>query len=192
MTPRQLRLLRAACASGIATLLAAVSHTIGGGAAPHALLVVALSALLTPPAALLIGIRPRRARVAATVLASQGAFHTVFLLLGAPTGSGRIGAHEHHLDVTLLEPLSPATNPDAAMLGSHVVAAVLTTLLIWHGERLLRGVGGWVQAMLRRALAPAPAHHEPPAVLRSTLRPVFDTGITAVASRRGPPLLVRG
>ncbi|WP_309101936.1 hypothetical protein [Microbacterium sp.] len=192
MTTRQLRLLRAASVSGIATLLAAVSHTIGGGAAPHALLVVALSVLLTAPAALLIGARPRRVRIAATVFASQGAFHTVFLLLGAPTGVAGIGRHHHHVDLSVLEPLASAAAPDAAMVGSHLVAAALTTTLIWHGERLLHGVAGWVRALTRRALAPTPARHEPPHALRSTLRPVHDAGLAAVASLRGPPVLARG
>ncbi len=192
MTSRQLRLLRAASASAIATLLAAVSHTVAGGTAPHALLVIALAALLTPTAALLIGLRPRLTRVAATVAASQAVFHIVFLMLGAPTGAGGRGGHVHHLDLSLLEPVAAVASPDVTMLVSHAAAAVFTTLLIWHGERLLRTVAGWVQAMLRRALAPVRAQHDPPATLRSTLRPVLDAGFTVVTSRRGPPALLRG
>ena len=45
MTSRQLRFLRAAAVSAIATLLAAVSHTLAGGAAPHPLLIAAVATL---------------------------------------------------------------------------------------------------------------------------------------------------
>ena len=194
MTPRQLRLLRAASASTVATLLAAVSHTLGGGMAPHPLLVIALSAFLTPLAAVLIGPKQRRVRVATTVLVAQAVFHLAFLLLGTPrdTGFGVGVGHSHHLDLSALGPIAPSVAPDAAMLAAHIVAAALTTLLVWHGERLLRGVARWVHAALRRALPVAPAEHKRPPALHSTLRRISDTGISVVVLRRGPPVLSRG
>ncbi len=89
MTSRQLRFLRAAAVSAIATLLAAVSHTLAGGAAPHPLLIAAVAVLFVPLSAAVAGGRPSRARVAVAVLLAQAAFHLLFQLLGAPTAGAR-------------------------------------------------------------------------------------------------------
>ncbi len=189
MTSRQLRLLRAASASSVATLLAAVSHTLAGGPAPHPLLILAVTALLVPPAALLIGARASRSRVALTVLVSQAAFHLVFQLLGAPTGGEiLLGGHQHHLDLGTLEPVLGAAAPDALMLGGHAIAAVLTTLLLLRGEAVVRTVAGWMLALLRTAVAPVPSVHDRPAVPRTALRAPADPLFTACVTRRGPPL----
>ncbi|MGV2903535.1 hypothetical protein ACNPM4_17850, partial [Microbacterium sp. AGC62] len=73
MNARQLRLVRAAAVSSVATLLAALSHTFGGGAAPHPLLILAVATLLTPFSALLVGTRQSRGRVASAVFVAQAA-----------------------------------------------------------------------------------------------------------------------
>ncbi|WP_435744143.1 hypothetical protein [Microbacterium sp. PMB16] len=194
MTSRQLRLVRAAAVSSVATLIAAVSHTLGGGAAPHPLLILAVIALLTPLSALLVGVRDSPVRVAAVVLLSQAAFHLVFQALGSPTGgSGMAGAagHVHQIDLRMLGPVAPAAASDASMLFAHVVAAVLTTLLVWHGESLVRVVTGWVHALLRRAAPVAPADHERPVSLPSLALPAYDAAVSSAVSRRGPPALLR-
>ncbi|MBO9626681.1 MAG: hypothetical protein J7484_09935 [Microbacterium sp.] len=189
MTSRQLRLLRAASASSAATLLAALSHTFAGGAAPHPLLVLAVAALLVAPASLLIGARASRFRVALTVLLSQAVFHLVFQALGAPTGGSVVmTGHEHHLPV--LGPLTAAALPDAAMLLGHVAAAVVTTLLVWHGEATARAIAGWVVAVLRRGIGPVRGDHERPAPLALDLHPLVDSVLVADVSRRGPPAVV--
>ena len=186
MTSRQLRLLRAAAASSIATLLAASSHTLAGGAAPHPLLVLAISVLLVPLASLLIGARVSKPRVALTVLVSQAVFHVVFQLLGAPTGSTI--ALGHHHDLIPLGAVTIAALPALAMIAGHIAAAVATTALLWHGEALVRGIACWVLALARRAAAPAPAEHRRPAELVSHRHPLVDNARSAAVSRRGPPL----
>ena len=60
--------MRGAAASVIATLLAAVSHTIGGGQAPNPLLMLAVSVLLTPLAAVLVGRTVRLAGITGAVV----------------------------------------------------------------------------------------------------------------------------
>lgn len=193
MTSRQLRLIRAAGISSVATLIAAVSHTLGGGAAPHPLLIIAVSTLLTPLCAVLVGVRPSRSRVAAAVLLSQAAFHVLFQALGAPTGSAAVvGGHAHHVALDALGPLSPVAGVDAAMLCAHIVAAALTTVLIWHGEALLRGVAHWFQALLLRVVLGAPAEHRRPAPLRSLVVRPSAAAVSAAVFRRGPPVLARG
>lgn len=187
MTTRQLRLLRAASASSTATLLAAVSHTFAGGAAPHPLLVLGMTVLLIPIAALLIGARVSKARVALTVLVSQAAFHVIFQLLGAPTGSELALGHSH--EMLSLGTVSIAALPDLAMLAGHALAAAATTALLWRGESLVRLIAGWVLALVRQALSPVPADHGRPTVLVSHLHPLVDAAQSAAVSRRGPPIL---
>ncbi|MEZ7754785.1 hypothetical protein O5Y58_04625 [Microbacterium paraoxydans] len=194
MTSRQLRFLRAAAVSAIATLLAAVSHTLAGGAAPHPLLITAVAALFVPLCAAVVGRRSSRARVAVAVILAQGAFHLLFQLLGAPTAGDApgLGAHSHHLDLSALGPLSPVPGPGALMLSAHLVAALLTTVLLWHGESVLRTIARWFLAALRRGTVPATTPPAPPLPLRSALLPPLDVATTAVFSRRGPPVLVGG
>lgn len=193
MNARQLRLVRAAAVSSVATLLAGVSHTLGGGAAPHPLLILAVATLLTPLSALLVGVHRSRARVAAAVLFAQGAFHLLFQALGSPTGTRAPSGlgHVHHLDLSLLGPASPAVSADTSMFVAHAVAAVLTTLVVWHGEAVVRAVTRWVEALLRHAAVIAPVAHRRPPRLRSRILPSFDAAISAAVPRRGPPALVR-
>ena len=194
MTSRQLRLVRAAAVSSVATLIAAVSHTLGGGSAPHPLLILAVATLLTPVCALLVGARASRTRVAAAVLFAQAVFHMLFQVLGSPTGSTVASSpgHAHHLDLSLLAPSAPVAAADATMLGAHIVAAALTTVLVLHGEALLRAVARWFQALLLRAVLGAPVEHPRPGTLRSFLLPPFDDAVSTGVSRRGPPSLLRG
>lgn len=192
MNARQLRLVRAAAVSSIATLIAAISHTFGGGAAPHPLLILAVATLLTPLSALLVGVRQSRARVAVAVLLSQGAFHLLFQALGSPTESEIIGGagHVHQVDLALLGSASPVATPGTIMIVAHAVAAVLTILLVWHGETLVRIVARWFEALFAHASAVTPTEHGRPLRLRSIVVPPFDAAVSAAAPRRGPPALV--
>lgn len=193
MNARQLRLLRAAAVSAVATLLAALSHTFGGGSAPHPLLILAVATLMTPLSALLVGAGHSRSRVAAAVFVGQAAFHLLFQALGSPTGADTVGTvgHVHHLDLALLGPATPAASSGTIMLLAHAAAAVITTLLVWHGEALVRTVVRWVEAMVQRAAVIAPAEHPRPPRLRSTLLASFDAAVSSDVLRRGPPALIR-
>ncbi len=187
MTSRQLRLVRGAAASTAATIIAAVSHTIGGGAAPHPLLIVALSVFLTPVAALLVGRRANIIRLGAAVVLAQTVFHVLFAALGAtvtPTIAGR--GHQH---VMALGPVGEAVAPDAGMLAAHVVAAIITVLLLARGESILRSIARWVRAVLGVHL-PTIAHDWPvPAPTAGSLRVFVPGFLIGDVSRRGPPLL---
>ncbi|WOF22087.1 hypothetical protein N8K70_11940 [Microbacterium betulae] len=164
MTARQLRALRGAAASGTATVLAAVSHTLGGGAAPAPLLVLAMAALLTPPAVVLMGRRTSLPRLVATVLTSQAAFHLTFVALGAPVSrpaSSPPSAHVHDLAApSALGSSSSAAvlagQAGAAMMAAHAVSALATIVLLRRGEHALRAIASWAVAVARRAADPAP------------------------------------
>lgn len=194
MTSRQLRLTRAIVISAVATLIAAVSHTIGGGAAPHPLLIAAVSVLITPLTALLVGVRASRARTAATVVLTQAAFHLVFQMLGAPTVGSAVGVpgHVHAVDLTAFASLSAVPAPTLEMTGAHLLAAILTTALLWHGESLMATVAGWVHALLHSTPEIAPATHRRPAPPVSAGLPFLVITLAATLTRRGPPSLLRG
>ncbi|MGP6171384.1 hypothetical protein ACTU6U_04885 [Microbacterium sp. A196] len=188
MTSRQLRLVRGAAASSIATIIAAVSHTIGGGTAPHPLLIVALSVFITPIAALLIGSRPSLVRLGATVLLSQTVFHTLFVALNA-TVTPTIAGHNH---VLALGPVTATVAPDAGMLGAHVIAAVFTIVLLWRGESILRAIARWVRSALRARVPHLQATWPAPASIAVTARTIIKAIRVGDLSRRGPPVFSRG
>ncbi|MGW8484120.1 hypothetical protein ACWGJP_13395 [Microbacterium sp. NPDC055903] len=189
MTRRQLRLVRAAAASGIATILAAVSHTLGGGMPPHPLLVLSVSVLLVPAAAALVGGRLSAARLALTVLVAQLAFHLLFHALGGglSTAPGGITAVHDHAPV-VLGPVVAVAPADAPMVLAHICAAVLTALLLWHGERAVRRVFAWVQARLLAPLRVPAARHDVPGIPTAPLLPPSLAPLRSSVVRRGPPL----
>lgn len=199
MTSRQLRLLRGAAASSIATITAAVSHTVGGGTPPHPLLVLALSVFLTPVAAVLVGRMLHVGRLSAAVLVSQTVFHTLFAVLGATLTPGVAGAGGHQHAGVLSAATLPALNstlsavaPDTAMLGAHLFAGILTVALLWRGEQLLRGIARWARTALRRQMPHLLADFLLPTGLSATTQHFVSAIRTGDLFLRGPPLLSRG
>ncbi|MGM7666168.1 hypothetical protein [Microbacterium sp. A93] len=190
MTSRQLRLLRGATASSVATIIAAVSHTTGGGAPPHPLLVLALSVFLTPVAALLVGRTLSVGKLSVTVLLAQTIFHVLFVALGATlTTPGIATGHQH---VMALGPLTSTVAPDAGMLGAHLLAAAVTIALLWRGERILRGIAHWVRAALRVRLPRLHSDWPVPASCPETAPAFVAATRTSDVSRRGPPVFSCG
>lgn len=190
MTSRQLRLLRGSAASSVATIIAAVSHTIGGGASPHPLLIVALSVFLAPIASLLVGPRANILRLSAAVLLSQSVFHVLFTVLGATATPTIVGTGHHH--VTTLGPIGEGIAPDAGMIGAHVVAGILTIILLARGESVLRAIAHWVRAALRVRLPHLLGEWPSPTSAAGTVRVFVQILRIGDVSRRGPPVLSRG
>jgi len=194
VTSRQLRLLRGAGASSVATIIAAVSHTIGGGAAPHPLLVLALSVFLTPIAALLVGRREGVLRLSAAVAVSQTVFHVLFTVLNATTAAnaGGTGSAGHQHMMIMLGPIGDTVAPDTGMLSAHIIAGVITVALLARGESVLRAIARWMRAVLHVHL-PVPAQHWPsPAPAIGFLRAWEPEFLIGDVSRRGPPALSHG
>ena len=187
MTSRQLRLKRAAAATSVATTLAAVSHTVGGGMPPHPLLVIALSILLIPLAAVLIGRRPSAARTALTVLVSQAVFHVLFQVLAGSLTDAATPASGHAHHTATLGPVVAAVAPDAPMLLSHAFAALATTLLVWNGERMLRAIADWARARLLPVVPVLPVRTRAPLAPSTVIVTTRLTPLSAVVNRRGPP-----
>ncbi|MFS0868001.1 hypothetical protein AB3M83_11800 [Microbacterium sp. 179-B 1A2 NHS] len=181
---RQLRAVRGGSAAVVAVLLAATSHTVSGGTAPPLWLLAAVTLLAWPLAVALIGRRPSAARTAAAVSAAQALLHTAFATVGSARPRG-LGAHVHG-PLTLASP-GEGMSIDVAMVAGHVLAAVVTTILLCTGEHLLRGIADGLRALLPAVPMtlpfPAPAPRAATGVLRAAGPRVTLSGL----SRRGPP-----
>ncbi|TFB98891.1 MULTISPECIES: hypothetical protein [unclassified Cryobacterium] len=182
MTARWARFARGWYIAGFATFVAALSHTLGGGAAPGLLPVVISLAFA---GIVCIGLAGRAAslwRTTAAVLTSQLIFHGLFSL-GASGGSlrtdapaGTLPAHSHAAGSALLSVQSGATTapglsgahaalPMAGMTGmsaapfdaalmslAHLLAAVVTIVALRHGERAFGILVAAARLVVRRVL----------------------------------------
>jgi hypothetical protein len=191
VTARQLRAVRGAGAAATAVLLAAISHTVGGGSAPDALVIAAVVVLVWPLCTLIVGRRLGPLGLATAVVVAQGALHAAFAATAgwAPRHPG--GGHEHGLTASAVAPIAePVGAGGAPMLAAHLVAAAAAFVLLRHGEHAVRAIARWVVRLALRAgvAAPlplvfrrlAPRPHAP----RRSRRPQL-----ARLSRRGPPIL---
>jgi hypothetical protein len=182
MTARWTRFARGWYIAAFATFVAALSHTLGGGAAPGLLPVVVSLAFA---GIVCIGLAGRTAslwRTATAVLSSQLIFHGLFSL-GASGGSlrtdapaGTLPAHSHTAGSALLSVQSGATTvpglsgahavaPMTGMTGmsaapldaalmvlAHLLAAVVTIVALRHGERALGLLVAAARLVVRRVL----------------------------------------
>jgi hypothetical protein len=190
---RPARVARGALAAGTATFTALLSHLAGGGVIPGWLGIAVPLLLATMVCTLLTGRRVSIVRLGIGVGVSQVLFHFLFVLgTIAPSGQAVVA---HHAGTPLMPPASEPMHEHLAptMWVGHAVAAVVTTLALWSGERLaavLRMLAGRVVAWLRRLV------HELITSVRAPRRAVRAVGRPSHAplsrhasslSRRGPP-----
>ena len=141
METRWARVLRGWLTAGISVLVAALSHVAGGGAIPGQLGVVLALTFAGVTCVLLAGKTLSRFRLAVSVGLSQVAFHLLFGL-GANTAGATVvdtGAGHHHGAPVLELAGGAAASPmpmlaDPAMWLAHVVAALVTIIVLRHGE----------------------------------------------------------
>lgn len=91
----------------------------------------------------LAGRRLSLLRLSIAIAISQILFHTLFVFGAVGPGGVIIDGHEHHQHhLALLEALPPGTlaalQADAAMWLWHALAAVVTTAILYRGERILQ------------------------------------------------------
>ncbi|SDQ27510.1 hypothetical protein [Microbacterium sp. cf332] len=210
-SPRQQRSLRAGAAASLATFVALLSHVAAGGAPPSVLGVLLPWALSLLIALLIVGRRLSLARLGTAVATAQVVFHAMFALGVVPSagsaGSATVtgGGHAAHnlfaahmsLSASVASPAGfSAVVPDAAMLAAHVVAAVLTTLVLHRGEHLVAGLGALAQRIAVRIRAVARDVVPPvrtPTRARSgagEVRVRHPRPLVAAPARRGPPVLL--
>lgn len=182
---RAVRAVRAGAASAVATLVASSAHTLSGGEAPPVWLMAAVALLAWPAALLLVGRRPSVIRTAAAVAVAQALLHTAFATVGSHAPEG-FSAHAHH-GVSLVLGPGGSIEADAPMVAGHALAAVITTALLCHGERMLRAIGGGIRSMLpvtaHAVLEPVTLPRLAPIEVSAVSLPTLRSGL----SRRGPP-----
>jgi hypothetical protein len=190
MAVRRQRALRGFSASTVATTIAAAAHTFGGGDAPAWWLVLGVVLLSAPAAVWLVGRRLSVRGIAAAVGVSQGLLHVTFAAVGSAAPRGGLGHHSMHVAAADLA-AGGHLHLDAGMLVAHVAAAALTTVLLCHGERLLRALARGMRRLLApvtaRPLALAAVPATPTPRRERAVRPAF----LSVQPRRGPPAFAR-
>ena len=208
MTARGLRLIRGWIGAVVATSVAAVSHSLAGGAVPELPLLLLALSLSGLACTALTGRGLSLWRLSAGVALSQGLFHWLFSAAAAPhAADARPGGHLAHsaglgaagLEAAALEPAagtvlsSAADHASPLMWLGHAVAAVLTVALLRHGEtaavRLVQAVRLRVTGFLPlfRPLPVAPRAAALPA--NRPVRPLRNLGAPLLVMRhRGPPL----
>lgn len=215
-----LRLVRGGTAASIATAVALGGHLAGGGAMPAWLGILVPWWLAVAVCTLLAGTRFSLARMGVAVLASQALFHGLFSA-GTPGDPGRAlvdppGSHLGHGTghaghgaghgahgggegvASVADHALHGSRSDLRMLLLHVLAAMLTAVLLQHGESVL-------MRCARLALSVLAVLAHPPLLLLITLlvperpaRPLpaaphlrhAQRAVLAPQLRRGPPVVL--
>ncbi|WP_089299527.1 hypothetical protein [Haloechinothrix alba] len=156
-----------------AATLAASAHAAGGGGLPDASITVVLLGLIAWVAASLAD-RVRGVSGALVILgAAQLAMHVGLTLLAGHSGH-----------VTGFDP--------RAMLAAHVVATVLTALLLPGAAHGLAVALSGLRGLLPVAIPPVPplppARGRPAVVTPAGPRPIVEVHFRKVCTRRGPPV----
>jgi hypothetical protein len=200
MHSRTHRLARGTVAAAIATLVAALSHTAGGGTFPSAPLVALAFVTSVGWSTAVVGRRFSWPRVSAAVVASQALFHGTFALLGA--GGARVvaetarhSAHTGSTTLTVLPGGSGHAHDGAGMLAAHAVAAVVTIVALRIADRSSLATAALARVV--RSLLPtlsAPVTFDPriPRVRANGtgFRPAPVAVMLTGLRRRGPPVLI--
>lgn len=215
-----LRLLRGGTAASLVTLLALGGHLVGGGAMPSWPGVALPWWLSVTVCTVLAGTRFSLPRMSAAVLSSQTLFHSLFVVgtpgdpeatLVAPPGShlGH-GAHGAPPGATIHSGHGPdgmaavadhavhGSHSDAQMLLWHVVAGLVTALLLHRGESILLRCTSLVSAVLDMLGRPPHGIALPHLLLPGPSRPVLPRSprrrhrraVLDPRLQRGPPVVL--
>lgn len=121
--------MRAAFVAMLTVGIAAGSHVLGGGAAPHPLTLLILSVLTAIPVHLLSGRRFGFGLLLVLLGSGQFAIHHLLMAIA----SMQPGGHPH--DLAHQAAAAPSDGP--GMILAHLIATVLTSLLLAYGDALL-------------------------------------------------------
>ena len=188
MDSRWARVARGSAAALFATLVAAVSHTAAGGAAPSAFGVAASLAISVMVCTMLTGRALSVGRLAVAVGLSQGLFHLLFSGLGTPVvvqhSMAAMDAPASHLQV------APHLHAGPTMWAAHAVAAVVTVVAFRFGEQAFWGLIQTARLLLARLLVVAiPVLHvvRPVVAAPSRFVPRDLALLLSPMRHRGPP-----
>ncbi|TAJ47848.1 MAG: hypothetical protein EPO52_06500 [Herbiconiux sp.] len=136
MTSRWARVARGGLVASIAVFLAAFSHVAAGGSAPGVAGTAIAIAFALLASIAVTGKRLTLPRIAVAVTVSQFFFHLVFSLGGA--SSMTMTQNGHHGAVIVegaADPMASMDHSGGWMWVAHAVAAVVTIVFLWRGER---------------------------------------------------------
>ena len=175
---RGARAVRGTVAAGTAVLIAGTAHTLSGGGAPPAWLMVGIAILAAPLCMLLVGRRASRRGLAAAPTAPTAG--------GAHDAMAAHAAHTHLLP--FLTNTASALDPAASLMTlGHAVAALITFAALAWGERLLAAVARGILRVLRPARAPRPARPASAPALFLPRHTAAEALFLHSVTRRGPP-----
>lgn len=187
MDSRWGRVARGWTAAGFATIVAAVSHTLGGGVPPTVFAVLVSVTISGMACTLLAGRTLSLWRLAASVALSQVLFHTLFSGLGTPVSA----VHSHA--PTLIE--ATTSHHASGMWFAHIVAGVVTLAVLRYAEAAFWGLSSTARLFFARLLA-AVALPEPLVVAGHRIAqdlailPRATARIISPMRYRGPPAVV--
>lgn len=217
-----LRLVRGAGAATVATAVAAGGHVLGGGIMPSWLGMALPWWLSVTVCTVLAGSRFSLPRMMTAILASQTLFHTVFVVgtrsaspvvmvdppgshlghglhpAGAADMTSSLSIHSAHGTGAVVEQALHGSHGGGQMALAHVLAAVVTALLLHRGETFLFrcfSVARQLVGALCPRLRAEPALIDPP-LLRLRPAPAVlcllhaQRALLSLQRRRGPPLLL--
>jgi hypothetical protein len=202
MTTRWARFARGWIVAGFSTFVAALSHTLGGGAVPGVLAVVVSLAFAGILSIALAGRTLSTWRLSVAVLASQMIFHGLFSFgsaAGRLTATDAGAGHAHHAGQAIQ--LSPSGGAGAmgdghgaVMTVAHVLAAVVTVLALRYGERAFWGLFSTAQVAVHALLLRIPVvvtiGHRPGGDAAFAARPMPRQRLAPLRlmRHRGPPV----
>lgn len=183
MSSRWARVARGSATAMVATLTAAVSHTLAGGVPPTAFGLVASLVISCMLSTVLTARHLSIVRLALAIGASQVLFHALFSGLGTPT----VVDHVHggaRVDALV------ATHDHEAMTLAHLAAGVVTLLVFRYAEVAFWALAGWARLVLTRVTRPGipvVTVRAPRVVATTVLLAPLGTVLLSSMRRRGPP-----
>ncbi|MCD2441517.1 hypothetical protein LQ757_04415 [Agromyces sp. SYSU K20354] len=193
MTSRWARVAQGAAVAAFATFVAALSHTVGGGAPPGLLAVVLSMAFSTLLCLTVAGGRLTLTRTVIAVAATQFLLHTLYSVQGAaPIATSGSVSHQH----AAVDWSSTAGSPlsyEAPMLVSHLVAIAVTVVAIRHGKRAMQAALRAIRVAVASVLPSVPVldgawlPRPRPVAMRSP-RPSIRLVVLSAMRHRGPPV----
>lgn len=177
MQARWARVARGTVVAAVATVIAAVSHTIAGATAPSWFGIFATFVLAASAGSVLAGRTVSWVRLTASVAIGQFIFHGVFAGVGTP----QVAAHSHQF-------IPGAPVHDHGMVWAHLVAGAVTVLMLRFGEVAFWGLADALRFVVRDSLVAAPPVASQP--IGGGESPVLaPLGVPRPAPLRGPPVL---
>ncbi|WP_341954410.1 hypothetical protein [Salinibacterium sp. TMP30] len=187
MHTRTMRVLRGSAAAIFATFAAALSHQLAGGVAPS-LFGITVSLVISISVCTLLASRTvSLVRLTIAILASQGMYHTLFSAMLAPEGIAR-----HDMSAMTLGFSSAAQTANSAMSLTHLIAAVVTIVMVRYAELAFWGLLATAHLFLARLLTSVTpvrvrgGQHQLP--MHALDVPTFATRFLSAMRYRGPPV----